>query len=356
MKLRIHAVKAFVRTVTILATFFLGQNVLAAAPVKSSGQRSLILENGQILGDKKVNKPQGPRTGGGGNSCALSIVQNTDKLRTLLYSFTDILTEDQRYSLFEKMENAKFYLASDLMIDGQSKDAINYPVEQEILLTPRICRYTFADVNGQAMALLLHEYLGLAEIDDTRYLISGQFLEAYTEYASTTVLLQESGANIEMAGFALKEFMKQANDSKSKFGKIIRKKNAKTVDGRNHEGAIKFPITKDQLQFVIVEAVDSSSAWRDAEVENGYCVESSDSARYQIFLSVKAGAMRATELETLKFEVSVSSTARMKGPKGIKKGYECEDAIGEDPDNLFGPVRYSYEVEDIKYLGDSAKK
>ena len=356
MKLRIHAVKAFVRTVTILATVFLGQNVSAANAVKSSGQRSLILENGQILGDKPVSKTEGPRTGGGGNSCALSIVQNTDKLRTLLYSFTDILTEDQRSLLFEKMENASFYIASDLKIDGQTKDAINYPVEEEILLTPRVCRYSFADVNGQAMALLLHEYLGLAEIDDTRYQISGQFLESYTEYASTTVLLQESGANVAMAGFALKEFMKQANDPKSQFGKIIRKKNAKTVDGRNPEGAIKFPITKDQLQFVIVEAVDSSYAWKYAEIENGYCVEPGDSARYQIFLSVKSGGMRATELETLKFEASVSATAKMKGPKGIKQGYECEAAIGPDPDNLFGRVQYSYKVEDIKYLGDSAKK
>ncbi|MFV8256326.1 hypothetical protein ACNQKP_00900 [Bdellovibrio bacteriovorus] len=146
---------------------------------------SLILDNalGKNLKDfQTFLKTQGPRTGGGGNSCALSIHQNTEKLVSLLSEMPTLLSEGQRAFLLHKISVAKFYLSEDLTLDGQTKDAINYPETNEIYLSNKLCGLDLLEVQSRAMAILLHEYLGLANFDDRRYQISGAFLQNYSTF------------------------------------------------------------------------------------------------------------------------------------------------------------------------------
>ncbi|UXR66097.1 hypothetical protein EZJ49_07520 [Bdellovibrio bacteriovorus] len=147
--------------------------------------RILILDNAQLKGIKDFQtflKTQGPRTGGGGNSCALSIHQNTEKLVSLILEMPKLLSEGQREALLYKISVAKFYLSESLSLDGQLKDAINYPDANEIFVSSKLCGLDLLEVQSRAMAILLHEYLGLARIDDRQYQISGAFLQNYAAF------------------------------------------------------------------------------------------------------------------------------------------------------------------------------
>lgn len=145
----------------------------------------LILDNSQRNNLKNFQRfltTRGPRTGGGGNSCALSIHQNTEKLVSLLYEMPNLLSESERKKLLSKISVAKFYLTESLSLDGQLKDAINYPDTNEIFISYKLCGLDLLEVQSRAMAILLHEYLGLAKTDDRQYQISGAFLQNYAAY------------------------------------------------------------------------------------------------------------------------------------------------------------------------------
>lgn len=142
----------------------------------------LILDNKSFESLKKSMTPQGPRTGGGGNSCAISIHQNTEKLISLVTDMPELLDQNQRQRLFEKISVAKFHLTESLVLDKEEKDAINYPDTNDILISNRFCDIGMKEVNSKAMATLLHEYLGLAKIDDRKYQISGSFLQNYESF------------------------------------------------------------------------------------------------------------------------------------------------------------------------------
>ncbi|MFS4458015.1 hypothetical protein [Bdellovibrio sp. HCB2-146] len=133
---------------------------------------------------KKIVKPQGPRTGGGGNSCSLSIRQNTEKLMSLVTEMPELLTEIQRRVLFYRISRAKFHRTESLILDGEVKDAVNYPHSNDILITDKFCNVDMEEVNAKAMATLLHEYLGLASINDQEYQISGAFLQNYESFTT----------------------------------------------------------------------------------------------------------------------------------------------------------------------------
>jgi hypothetical protein len=187
----------FVKTLHICVTFFaLAPNLAQAEAswtVFKGYQRSavtkknpkFILDNATIKKSlERTKSPEGPRTGGGGNSCAMSIHQNTVKLVGLISGANNLLSVDQLALLLSKIEVAKFYIGENLMIEGQSKDAINYPDTNQIVVSDKFCNIDMNDVSGKSMSLLLHEYLGLAKINDKKYQLSGAFLQNYTTYLS----------------------------------------------------------------------------------------------------------------------------------------------------------------------------
>ncbi|MNK06256.1 hypothetical protein D3C87_241490 [compost metagenome] len=174
-------------------------------PVKIQDlQNHLILNNKELSKDYKAQRPEGPRTGGGGNACSLAIAQNTKALSSALGEF-EILKGAQGDRLWESMTKAQFYIASSLKLDGQMKDAINIPSENAILVTEHFCRSEVIEVSGRAMGLLLHEYLGLAKIDDSKYQISGAFLQKYAEAKNGNLALVkfvEEQAELDLKGSA----------------------------------------------------------------------------------------------------------------------------------------------------------
>jgi hypothetical protein len=150
------------------------------------GEEKLILDLNEIFGDKVNARPEGPRTGGGGNSCALAIVENTSRLRGQLELIgNDLLGSLQnKSSVLAVMAKARFYIADRLILNGQSKDAINYPHDGVIVLSRNFCSTEMIEPTGRSMSLLLHEFLGLARLDDRHYQISRAFLDRYAEIAS----------------------------------------------------------------------------------------------------------------------------------------------------------------------------
>jgi hypothetical protein len=136
-----------------------------------------------ILDNREIDSipVKGPRTVGGGNSCAMSIKANTKKLVSYLRSdrFAGMVDLEE---LQKVIDSTRFYMQDVIIKDGQNKDALNFPDERKIIVSNQVCAGTLSKVNGKAMSLLLHEYLGLAGYDDGDYRISGKFLDIYNSY------------------------------------------------------------------------------------------------------------------------------------------------------------------------------
>lgn len=74
------------------------------------------------------------------------------------------------------IETAKVSSQDTLLLDGKSVDAINYPKEKRI----EVNRERWLKAAGAKRAsLVLHEYLGLMEIQDDNYAISGSYASAF---------------------------------------------------------------------------------------------------------------------------------------------------------------------------------
>ncbi len=150
--------------------------IVKKADPKPSSSALPILDNREING-----KPSGPRTVGGGNSCAMAIQANTKKLVSYLKSdrFNGLVDLEE---LEKVIDSTRFYMQDVIIKDGQNKDALNFPAERKIIVSNQVCAGTLSKVSGKAMSLLFHEYLGLADYDDTDYRISGKFLDIYNSY------------------------------------------------------------------------------------------------------------------------------------------------------------------------------
>lgn len=202
--------------------------------LKDQGPRSddkMILDLEPILGEKK--EVMGPRTGGGGNSCSLAIVQNVTRLTGMLSSIKgELLAEDDVDRLRDIIKKAKFYVADRLVLNGQVKDAINYPREGVVVLSKNFCDTEMIEPSGRSMSLLLHEFLGLAGIDDRQYQISRHFLTRYAELVSEEFRLRN---------FLKTEAAKDLNGSSSCFKGHLKRKDAEMFEnygGRYSPGEI----------------------------------------------------------------------------------------------------------------------
>jgi hypothetical protein len=123
-----------------------------------------------------LDKAFGPGSSGGGNLCAYNItsasafiVKNIDKI--------PFANKNQRNQFLEKMTSVRFLQGANLEVRGQSVNAINVPSANSIVLDEKAC--DAIEGGGSAgYSLLLHEYLGVASIDDTTYQVSNAFAAA----------------------------------------------------------------------------------------------------------------------------------------------------------------------------------
>ena len=145
----------------------------------------------------KLEKPMGPGSGGGGNMCSMYIVANTQALLTQLRQGQVFQDDRIRIHLESTIRQVSFYTKSNLELNGFKVDAINYPYEKVILIDPLFCD-KISEVSLSAMGLLLHEYLRIAQIDDSEYQISSHFIQDLKNknYNPRTILKNESMDNM----------------------------------------------------------------------------------------------------------------------------------------------------------------
>ncbi|UYL10274.1 hypothetical protein B9G69_006740 [Bdellovibrio sp. SKB1291214] len=131
-------------------------------------------------GKFEVSKQFGPGSGGGGNTCAMSIVKLT---KDLVYQghWRASLSRDQELALQTAIQNATFVQGESLpLLRGEKKNAINFPDYKLIVVDKTACDLITAG-GEQGYSILIHEYMGLAGIDDRDYSTSMNFVGTFAE-------------------------------------------------------------------------------------------------------------------------------------------------------------------------------
>jgi len=147
----------------------------------------LILDTKNIKIDKYTNQdavslsPEllGPGSSGGGNICALNISTATN----FIADYADKIPfqdAEQREHFLNTLSSVRFLHGENLEVRGQSVDAINYPAAGVIVINEKVCAQLGAGI-GSGYALLVHEYSGVAGIDDRNYQVSGIFKQKVKE-------------------------------------------------------------------------------------------------------------------------------------------------------------------------------
>lgn len=127
---------------------------------------------------------QGPGSGGGGSSCALMLRQHTLEILEQIKYYRPFQQDDVGTMLEANIKVAKFYMGTDLHIDGKKVEAINYPLQKVIEIEQSFCD-KLTTVTPASVGLLMHEYLGLSRFDDTTFQISGDFIK--TVYKNSSI-------------------------------------------------------------------------------------------------------------------------------------------------------------------------
>ncbi|WP_413287637.1 hypothetical protein [Bdellovibrio sp. HCB337] len=146
----------------------------------------------------KVEKREGPSSGGGGNTCALMLKQNAIELLARIKDYPLFQKDSVAAILESKIKAAKFQAGENLYIEGRDiyfkgrtihidakkVEAINYPDKNTIVIEQSFCD-NVSTLSIASLGTTLHEYLGLALLDDTKYQISGPFVKSIyqAEYA-----------------------------------------------------------------------------------------------------------------------------------------------------------------------------
>lgn len=131
------------------------------------------------------------RKGNGGDIYAVEFVDTAQKVVDTLVvqqSETAIIKK-----LSEKIRSALVESTDDqLFLDGVRKDAINYPDIEKIIFN----RKGWATANERTrMLLVLHEYLGLLRINDSRYSVSGSILKEVAKKSMICVSVVQNSHN-----------------------------------------------------------------------------------------------------------------------------------------------------------------
>jgi len=191
-----------------------------------------------------LDKVYGPGSSGGGGLCAFNITSATAFIVKHLDKIP-FANKNQRNQFLAKVTSVRFLQGANLEVRGQSVNAINVPSANSIVLDEIAC--DAIEGGGSAgYSLLLHEYLGVANIDDTTYQVSNAFAAATkTELNDGTcetakcmkkkaelklyrVSLQKLENDLAFGGRAIMVVGESA-DLKKVFSKVKKVKNAPTA-------------------------------------------------------------------------------------------------------------------------------
>lgn len=148
---------------------------------------------------------------------------------------------------------------------------------------------------------------------------------------------------------ALEKFLREANNPKSSLGKAIAKINEETSDGRNHSGTIDLPITKKDLQLVVIGNEEITNPWHygTKNEEETACSAGLNSAKYLVLLSSFTGVHYALEFAVYSFTVEVTRVIHTERVDGAKIEY-CEDAGANDTNGEFKNLPSTLTIGEIE--------
>ncbi|MBV8097970.1 MAG: hypothetical protein JOZ31_02320 [Verrucomicrobia bacterium] len=151
---------------------------------------------------------------------------------------------------------------------------------------------------------------------------------------------------------AISQFVKQANTADSALAKIIKAYNEETVDGRNPDGAVRLPVTRADLRALVVSGAIETRPFHYAEVENGRCVATGNSATVLIALSSRQSEHLSQDYETLTFTTSVEEHLSFSAK--TKEAHDCEE---DSDDAKVKTVLQTSEFKQIKLdIGNEEEK
>ncbi len=195
----------------------------------NSAQDSFNENNNQnnlnlILTGNNQNAPNGPRTGGGGDSCALAVTQIQKVLMKVLPNL-NLLNELEIKQLKSKLESTQYFVSQadgDIVFGKEKRQAVNFPETNKIIFSKNFCKSELLEVTNKSMSLLFHEYLGLIEKNDKTYSISGSFFEKMSQQTLAKAVLKERIMN---------EIKKDMKKQKSCFDNAVYEKSKDLSEG-----------------------------------------------------------------------------------------------------------------------------
>ncbi len=353
-------------SVTVIATTVFAQNTKLAVSqygtVKSTRQTlPLELKNLPLILDSKIiqfdklksatvekynlDKVHGPGSGGGGNICAASLLSATQFIISNINEIS-FQNEVQKNGFLNKMKSAKFLAGSNLEVRGQQVNAINYPSLDIIVIDSIVCA-SLVEENVTGYRLLLHEYLGIAGIDDTQHQISNPFSEKMKSIIDSRPNLRQLQEKV------VATFLMAANNPRSQVGQLIKKHNEDTMDGRNPVGEIELPVRREHLQVVLLGSEEITASWHYGHLEKGICKDEVESATYNIYLTSQTHVHAATGFRVMEFMVEAKSTLYsrvLKMEKGLSCNWLAPSEDDSDTRTTFGPITKRIQVGEIKSI------
>jgi len=152
-----------------------------------------------------------------------------------------------------------------------------------------------------------------------------------------SLIFSAIGINSFAKGYELRilsKFEKEANNKNSELNQIIKKINDDTVDGRNSEGAIKFPIKKSDLKIIKLGEETITNPWHygDKNEAGNKCSANKTSMDYLILLNSHYRVHMAYVDESIPFTVRLTENlvaTKKDGSKIENCGEVAYDEKGE---------------------------
>lgn len=298
---------------------------------------------------------QGQDKGNGGDMCE----NNFDVIKEDINSWIvaggakglklgSVSLKDYKTKMTKNISNARVSCTSEKLMVGKAEKTCKNFIDDTgaARIVCNTSRFENTEVEEQYI-LVHHEYAGLSGIEvnvgeKSNYIISNQ-ISTYLEEKVVKKLAVNNNGSIKK--FSIEKFLKDANNPATELGKRILKINEETTDGRNNEGTIKLPITKADLQVVLVDNEMITRPWRFAEKVGKECKATGDSSTHLILLTANTGVHGAINFSTYSFAVTAHEALSAK----TKNGEEPETCYEADDERYFI-------IEPIKYVVDKIKE
>ncbi len=322
--------------------------------------KNLLLLSGLLLLSTQAYARAGQDKGNGGDICENKFIE----VREDIYSWLtnggsknlklpkNISHKDYLTKMGQQITIAKVSCTENRILVGKAEKTCKNFIDNG---TPRIiCNsrlFSEASVEDQYV-LVHHEYAGLAGFEtnngseSSKYTISNQ-LSHYLEEKVVKKLAIKIEETLESQ--TLKKFIADANNPKSKLGATLIKMNQESIDGRNPDGIIIFPITRDDVKMVAISYDINLDPWHYGQRSDDLktCVAPGDYAQYLILLATNTHGRNELSKDPIKFTVDAGQKLTAKSKDNSVIEY-CDD-VTQYPE-LFNRLPTIYNIQSFKLL------